>query len=283
MGIVKMFIDLEKCRFHQVILTCAILLETPEFQTDSLPYQMFVWGGLAIAMSAFNLSDICIQSCICEIEKRVVFESDKFDSALFRQEVYAHQGKFIREREMFDFIYNSRLPKFSGFCLKSLKIHLKTSMEQFDNRVCEICLHQKMPNMTNKVAAKVAMSFADIKRIKKIIYSLLALDRNNFKFLEEDLCRLEIYFDFFKFTQYQFPFNSFLLYTPISKMASHPNLKTHFGTLAKFLNPTSFWMRLHDYENHLKKRKRYLENVTRQKSPKDWADLCFTQSIFNSS
>ena len=142
---------------------------------------------------------------------------------------------------MFDFIYNSRLPRVSSFCYRSLKVHLQASMEQFDNRVWEICLFHKIPMsqiICEQIKARISISCDDIERLKILLSTFPVLHKFKYnQFVRHSLCRLDIYHHFFIFANLKFDISNIAKQVKI--MATERFYVSHFDFLVSRLNPDS--------------------------------------------
>ncbi len=266
---------------HEALIYCFELLEERIFENANFHISMFVWGGLAVILSAYNLSDVCIQSCIHKMKVLTFYESDKFDLAWVRQQVYSNQNKIFREKTMFELIFYSSLPKSSAFCSNSLLLHLKTQLNQFNNWICEIVLFKKTlivnrRRVRDQIGARLEMAYEDIARLKKILHHVNYLGCPNYKKHQKYFAILEFYLGIFRHCTSQF---DFYYHIDRMKMLECQNETFCLSAVVEYLNNENT-TNLYDYRARMEEMKTDQEKLSHQASSRSWADHCFVQFVF---
>lgn len=277
----NMFQKLKKNRHHEALFVCVDLLESSMLKEETF-YRNLVWGGLAVILSVFNLSDVCIQSCIFKMESLLVFESDKYDIAWVKQQVYSNQNKTNKEREMFEIIFHSSLPKASAFCSNSLRLHLETQLNQFNDWICEIVLLKKTlivnrSRVKDQIRARAELAHQDISRLRKLLHHVFSLDLKNYDFeFKEFFAMLHFYSGIFRNVDWDYRECD---HENEIKLIECSNAGYNLSQICRLLCSSNDF-NINEYRNQLQERKENVEKETHQKSSRTWANDCFMHFVF---
>ena len=279
----NMFTKINEERYHEALVVCLELLESPLFKNVNFPYTAFVWGGLSVILSAYNLSDKCIQSCLSQVKKMVRFGPDEFDLAWFRQQVYFNQNKFVQEREMFELVFHSVLPKSSSFCCNSFKLHLESQLAQFDNWILEIQLMKKTlivnrNRVRDQIDARRELASQDIARLKKLLHTVHTFEISSYAKTQRFFQVLELYRATLLNSKWNF--NIYEILHPLKMIDCDLDYHgSEFSLLVSLLNPESDFGIQH-YTTSMEEKKTRYESTSHQQSAKEWAENCFTHFVF---
>ena len=266
---------------HEALVYCFELLEGEKFKSANLHIEMLVWGSLAVILSLYNLSDVCIQSCIYEMQVLSFYESDKFDICWARQQVYANQQKMFKEKQMFELIFDSTLPKSSDFCSNSLLLHLKTRLNLFNNWILEIVVYKKTLTINRRwvrdqIEGRVELANDDIDRLKSTLHKVYSLECKNYTKHYKYFAILDFYQAVFRNCTLPFDIDDIVDYSKILELQFETFCLSSIAQL--FNNENNFYPG--DYRDRMEEMKVKLERQSHQASSKRWADECFVHFVF---
>ena len=264
--------------FHQVLLLCFELLESKYYKFENLRYRIFVWGCLAVSLASYNLSNVCVSACLGRVESLVVFESDKFDLAFFRQQVYSKQGEAEKEREMFEFI-SSSVPKCSTFFSDSLLLHIKTQIECLENYICEItCILHVDTEVNQKVFFRMEIAFKVIARMSRLVHSVCSSTLHNMNSIKSYLPIFSFYKKIFQLgPKLTVGYSLEQIATDELKVIELQS-KDFLKLFVRLINVTNNFYEA-DFEACMDNLKTFESKKARQESPECWAELCFSNFV----
>ena len=139
---------LQKSSIHEAISLIVELLCRKDF--SDVPYLkqflLHAWGNLGVVLSMMNYDGDIVYSCLANVKKLAIFESDYLDYIKYRQECAYHLEDVKDESDMFFVLFKS-ISHSSMFKYQALQCHVQMVLIHVENHVMEMCILKRVNEM----------------------------------------------------------------------------------------------------------------------------------------
>ena len=161
---------LENNALHECLAFAAELLGSTDFACSLFLDRFFihVWGLLAVCLAKLKVYNSLIFSCLAEVDKRVIFESDKIDSMYYRQQASAAIGDYTTETKMFTLIFKN-VTRYSTFFYMSFLLHIESQLQLIEDLVMEMYVLKQIKN-TSSLENRTVIVYNVIQETRRLLH-----------------------------------------------------------------------------------------------------------------